>query len=452
MSIAVTVVSCSSMTFRFVDLFAGIGGFRIALESVGGACVASAEINTQAIDVYRANWRNDDSSHNLGDISKLGILPEHDLMVGGVPCQPWSIAGQNKGFDDPRGQLWGDVIRLVAQNRPKAFMFENVKGMVDPRHADCLEAILSSFRELGYNVQAKLLNAFDYGVPQNRDRVFLVGTRAELSQKKFIFPQHQENRLRLHDIFDIPAPLEDFPDIELERNLFGERVGMGFNKLTPKDQFNEFFILNDLRHGQTSVHSWEMYDTTPREKTICLTLLKNRRNKKYGDLDGSPLNLQQLQEYIPDLQRPELEQLVAKLILIKVEDSYEFLNRRMSSGIGGTYRIFLPTARFFGTLTARGMNDEIAEVSVVGATAAEYKQNFIEQILRPKRHRPITVREAARLQAFPERFMFHKSDAVSMRLLGNSVAIRVVQAVAESLLETGIFAARANAKKELVLA
>lgn len=429
----------SSTGFRFVDLFAGIGGFRIALEAVGGVCVASAEINAQALEVYRSNWQTDPDNHNLGDISKLEVLPDHDVMVGGVPCQPWSIAGQNKGFDDPRGQLWGDVIRLVGQNRPKAFVFENVKGLVDPRHADCLEAILMSFRQSGYRLHVKLLNAFDYGVPQNRDRVFMVGIREDYTSQGFVFPEYQENQSRLFDVFDIPAPDHEFSEVELERDLFGERVGMGFNKLTPKEHQNEFFILNDLRDGPTSIHSWELYETTEREKLICMTLLRNRRNKRYGDKDGSPLSLEQLGEFIPDLKIDELHRLVSKSILIHEENTFDFLNSRMSSGINGTYRIFLPTARFFGTLTARGMNDEIALVNVTGKTPQEYKQNFIAQVLRPKLHRPITVREAARLQAFPENYIFHKTNSVSLRLLGNSVAISVVQAVANSLVQTGVF-------------
>ncbi len=430
----------SSAGFRFVDLFAGIGGFRIALESVGGECAASAEINAQAIEVYRSNWQADAENHNLGDISQLEILPAHDLMVGGVPCQPWSIAGQNKGFDDPRGQLWVDVIRLVEQNRPKAFIFENVKGLVDPRHSALLEQFLFSFRQLGYKVHTKLLNAFDYGVPQNRDRVFIVGVREDCAARDFIFPEYQENQMRLFDVFDIPAPEHEIQAVELERDLFGERIGTGFNKLTPKEHQNEFFILNDLRHGPTSIHSWEIYDTSEREKQICLTILRNRRNKKYGDKDGIPLSFEQLRELIPDLVINELLELVSKSVLVKLEDgTFEFLNSRMSSGINGTYRIFLPTARFFGTLTARGMNDEIALVSVTGKTPGEYKQNFIAQVLRPKLHRPISVREAARLQAFPENYKFHKTDSASLRLLGNSVAISVVKAVAESLIQTGVF-------------
>jgi DNA (cytosine-5)-methyltransferase 1 len=424
--------------FRFVDLFAGIGGFRLALEAVGGVCVASAEINAQAAEVYRMNWFMDDPDHNVGDISKLEQLPEHDLMVGGVPCQPWSIAGLNKGFDDPRGQLWADVIRLVERNQPKGFIFENVKGMTDPRHSDTLELILDSLRRLGYRVQARLLNAFDYGVPQNRDRVFIVGTRPEFD---FEFPPFIENNKRLFEIFELPKP-DHVPEVELERDLFGQRVATGFNKLTPKDQHNEFFILNDLRHGPTSIHSWEILETTQRQKDICMTLLRNRRNKKYGDLDGSPLSLEDLQELLPDLEAHELEPLLEQRILIVLDGKYDFVNRRMSSGIDGIYRIFLPTARFFGTLTARGMNDHIAEIAVYGDTPEEYKDNFIHQILRPKRYRPITVREAARLQTFPEHFVFHKSDAVSLRLLGNSIAVDVVKSIAQALVKTGIFESR----------
>jgi DNA (cytosine-5)-methyltransferase 1 len=104
---------------------------------------------------------------------------------------------------------------------------------------------------------------------------------------------------------------------------------------------------------------------------------------------GSPLSYAQLQELIPDLQEIELEKLIEKKIFIKTESgSFEFLNCRMSSGINGTYQIFLPTARFFGTLTARGINNEITQIAVSGESPAEYKQNFIKQILRPKLHRP----------------------------------------------------------------
>lgn len=429
----------ASNTFRFIDLFAGIGGFRIALESLGGICVASSEIDPQATQVYRSNWLGDPPDHNVGDVTKLTDLPEHELLVGGVPCQPWSIAGHNMGFEDPRGQLWGDVIRLVAHNRPQAFIFENVKGLVDPRHSRYLDIVLSSFRSANYRVYVKLLNSFDYGVPQNRDRVFIVGIRNDILASEYSFPAYEENKLRLYQIFDnLTPPEHEVPEVFLQRDLFGERISVGFNKLTPKDQFNEFFVLNDIRHGPTSIHSWELFDTTEREKFLCMTILRNRRKKKYGPYDGNSMSYDDIRELVPDLDYSELEGLVAKKILRKYEDGrFEFVNRRLSGGINGTYRIFLPTAHFFGTLTARGMKDQVAEISVTGRTVEEYKQNFVREILQPRRYRQITVREGARLQAFPDTYRLHSNDTVSMRLLGNSVAVPVVRAVARSLLQTG---------------
>jgi DNA (cytosine-5)-methyltransferase 1 len=153
------------------------------------------------------------------------------------------------------------------------------------------------------------------------------------------------------------------------------------------------------------------------------------------------MSYENIKELVSDVDYSELEGLVAKNILRTYEDgSFEFVNRRLSGGIDGTYRIFLPTARFFGTLTARGMKDEVAEVSVTGRTEEEYKQNFVKDVLQPRRHRKITVREAARLQAFPDTFRLHSNAEVSMRLLGNSVAVPVVHVVARSLVHTGALA------------
>ena len=116
--------------FTFVDLFSGVGGFRIPLEKLGGKCVAYSEIDKNAIEVYKRNFN---TSHEtfLDDITSVKTAPKCDLIVGGVPCQAWSVAGKKKGFDDPRGKLWKDTIRVVKKAKPKAFIFENVKGLYD---------------------------------------------------------------------------------------------------------------------------------------------------------------------------------------------------------------------------------------------------------------------------------------------------------------------------------
>ncbi|MCB0350025.1 MAG: DNA (cytosine-5-)-methyltransferase, partial [Bdellovibrionales bacterium] len=124
--------------FTFIDLFAGIGGFRIALEKAGGQCVGYSEIDKQAIKTYSQNF-NTCEELALGDITSCKAFPKADLIVGGVPCQSWSIAGKNRGFDDERGQLWFDTIRAVKTVMPKAFIFENVKGLTDPRNAESLD-------------------------------------------------------------------------------------------------------------------------------------------------------------------------------------------------------------------------------------------------------------------------------------------------------------------------
>jgi len=126
-----------TLAFTFIDLFAGIGGFRLALSNLGRHCVNFSEIHNDAINTYCANF-GEDASLNLGDIAHIKNLPAHDILTAGVPCQSWSIAGKNLGFDDDRGQLWNDMIYLLNQSRPQAFIFENVKGLADPRNQGCV--------------------------------------------------------------------------------------------------------------------------------------------------------------------------------------------------------------------------------------------------------------------------------------------------------------------------
>ena len=110
--------------FTYIDLFAGIGGFRTAIDALGGKCVGFSEIDKPCIETYLSNY-GDSEKDNFGDITKIKELPKVDLIVGGVPCQSWSVAGKMRGFEDPRGKLWWDAIRLVKQSQPKIFIFEN---------------------------------------------------------------------------------------------------------------------------------------------------------------------------------------------------------------------------------------------------------------------------------------------------------------------------------------
>ena len=192
--------------FTFVDLFAGIGGFRIPLQQLGGKCLGYSEIDTEAVNVYRQNFLNqfNDEELDLGDITNIKKLPNNiDILVGGVPCQPWSIAGKLKGFNDNRGQLWFDVIRLVKQANPKAFIFENVKGLTEPRNKQQLDYIINHLTNAGFVVKYSVLNSYDFGVPQDRDRVFIVGIKKDIElASHFQFPKPSPKKLKLYDVIE----------------------------------------------------------------------------------------------------------------------------------------------------------------------------------------------------------------------------------------------------------
>ncbi len=428
--------------FTFLDLFSGIGGFRIAAEKYGGACKGFSEIEPKAITTYKENFNTTDEVE-LGNITHLNDIPDADLLLGGVPCQSWSVAGAKKGFDDPRGQLWMDTIRLVETKRPKAFVFENVKGLRDPKHYKALKYIKDSFVNSGYEVHDKLLNAFDFGLPQNRERIFIVGLRNDVSRTiSFDFPKPKECMHKLYQIFDgLKVESSRLKKKKfLPRDLFGERIPASRNRFQKQDEMNDFFILCDTRNGHTTIHSWDIKRTSKREKAICITILKNRRKSQYGKWDGNPLSLKSLKSLIPGLKKNELNKLIEKGILRQEEDSrYELVNTKNSAGINKVYRVYMPNSDVFSTLTATGTNDMVAMKTVRGTNPDDYKRNFISEILNKKKYRPITGMEAARLQGFPDCFKLHKDEKVAKRQLGNAVPVNVVESVIGALIDTGIF-------------
>ncbi len=180
------------MNFKFIDLFCGMGGFRIAFEKLGGKCVFSSDIDKYAQETYFINFG--DIPH--GDITKIDAkdIPEHDILCAGFPCQAFSIAGKRLGFEDTRGTLFFDVARILKEKKPKAFILENVRGLVNHDGGKTLEVILSTLKEIGYSYKYAILNAKDYNVPQNRERWYCIGVRSDLGLdiEKFSFPEKKE--------------------------------------------------------------------------------------------------------------------------------------------------------------------------------------------------------------------------------------------------------------------
>ncbi|MGB3694633.1 MAG: DNA (cytosine-5-)-methyltransferase [Spirulinaceae cyanobacterium] len=404
----------NSYSFTFVDLFAGIGGFRIPLEELGGKCLGYSEINAKSVAVYQNNFSSyfNTDEINLGDITKLGKLPftNIDLLVGGVPCQPWSIAGKIKGFQDPRGKLWHDVVRIVKANQPKGFIWENVKGLTEPRHQESFAFILTSLRELGYQIQWSVINSYDFGLSQDRERVFVVGVRKDINKSNYFqFPLPSGKKPKLYQFVEGIKASQINKKKFSPQELFGENKPVSRGRFQKDDELNDFFTFADIRDGHTTIHSWDLTTTTPQEKCICQTILKNRRKKKYGEKDGNPLNLSVLKELIPDLTLNELDSLATKNILRYIPaKGYEFVNSKISTGINGIAKIYLPHSEVIGTLTATGTRDFVATVSLKCQKPEIYKRNFIEKIYKRQKFKPLSARDYARLQGFPNWFILAK--------------------------------------------
>ncbi|HEW78410.1 MAG TPA: DNA (cytosine-5-)-methyltransferase [Phycisphaerales bacterium] len=175
---------------RFIDLFAGIGGMRIPFEDMGAECVFTSEWDEDAAKTYKENFGDDPN----GDITKIHErdIPDHDILLAGFPCQAFSIIGKMNGFGDTRGTLFFEIERILKEKKPKAFILENVKMLVGHDGGNTLKTILSHLDALGYHVQWKVLNALNFGVPQKRERIFIVGFLDE--DYDFVFPQGRPNQ------------------------------------------------------------------------------------------------------------------------------------------------------------------------------------------------------------------------------------------------------------------
>lgn len=194
----------NSYDFTFIDLFAGIGGIRIPFQELGGKCVFSSEWDNFAQKTYRVNYGEIPS----GDITKIkaATIPNFDILLAGFPCQPFSQAGLKKGFSDTRGTLFFDIERIIAEKRPKAFLLENVKQLQTHDRGNTLRVIIEHLKKLNYTVDYKVLRAADFGVPQNRERLYIVGFNKDMFQipKNFSFeyPRPTYQKTKLGDILE----------------------------------------------------------------------------------------------------------------------------------------------------------------------------------------------------------------------------------------------------------
>ena len=270
--------------FTFIDLFAGIGGFRLAFQNLGGQCVFSSEWDEQAKKTYYANY----GEVPFGDITKestKNLIPKNfDILCAGFPCQAFSLAGKRLGFEETRGTLFFDVAEILRRYQPKAFFLENVKGLVIHDKGRTLKTILNTLDEVGYVVpDPKIVNAMYFGVPQHRERIYIVGFRKDLGIKKedFKYPEQKEVTKKWIDVREEqPVPAKYYLSTQYIATLINHKArheakghGFGYN-IIPDDGIAHAIVVGGMGRESNLVIDFRQTDLT---KT---TRIKGEVNKQ----------------------------------------------------------------------------------------------------------------------------------------------------------------------------
>ncbi|MDP2453480.1 MULTISPECIES: DNA cytosine methyltransferase [unclassified Kaistella] len=286
--------------FTFIDLFAGIGGFRLALQNLGGKCVFTSEWDKEAKRTYKANFGEKPFGDITKEETKSYIPDEFDLLCAGFPCQAFSIAGKRGGFEDTRGTLFFDVAEIIKRKKPKAVFLENVKGLRSHNGGKTLATILNVLRnDLGYFVpEPQIVNAKDFGVPQNRERIYIVGFRNDLGIESFEYPKPSSQKVTFADIKEehVP-PTKYFLSTQYLQTLKDHKArheskGNGFGyAIIPDDQISNAIVVGGMGRERNLVLDHRITDFTPTthiKGTVNREGIRKMTPREWARLQGFP--------------------------------------------------------------------------------------------------------------------------------------------------------------------
>jgi DNA (cytosine-5)-methyltransferase 1 len=288
--------------FKFIDLFAGIGGFRLAMQNLGGKCVFTSEWDKEAQKTYRANF----GEIPFGDITKPQVknyIPDNfDVLCAGFPCQAFSIAGKRGGFDDTRGTLFFDVAEIIKKHKPKAIFLENVKGLRSHDKGKTLETILNVLRnDLDYFVpEPQVVNAKEFGVPQNRERIYIVGFSKDTGVTDFEYPKPTSEKVKFSDIKEKNVPATKyFLSTQYIQTLVNHKArhegkgnGFGF-EIIPDDGIANAIVVGGMGRERNLVYDHRITDYTPTthiKGTVNREGIRKMTPREWARLQGFPDN------------------------------------------------------------------------------------------------------------------------------------------------------------------
>ena len=412
---------------KYIDLFAGVGGIRLGVSQalsrngIDSTCVLSSEINEKACETYQLNF----GEYPSGDIKEITEVEPFDLLLGGFPCQPFSYAGKRMGFGDTRGTLFFEIERLLEKYHPKAFLLENVRGLYTHDSGRTFKTIMDKLHRLGYGTYDLLQNSSNFGVPQNRVRLYIVGIRDVEPQMNLFSDlgaadshKYKQNSLELSLFGEKPiCRVSDILESEVDEKYYcSEKFQQMLHDAVGDDlSVLHGYRLIDYRGGQ-SLHSWELGmkgKCTEAEIRFMNALILNRRKPIFGkEQDGKKLTLEQIKTFYME---PNIENVIASL-----------LEKRYLQVIDGRYN---PVCGNMSFEVFKFLDPESISVTLTSSDANRLG------VIQHNRARHITPRECARLQGFPDTFKLHPSDAWSYKQFGNSVSVPVVEAVFDEFIK-----------------
>lgn len=417
---------------KFIDLFAGIGGirkgFEIACERKGFSCecVFTSEIKSYAVDVLRQNHPGEDIH---GDITQIDAknIPDFDFLLGGFPCQAFSAAGKRLGFSDTRGTLFFDVERILKEKKPYGFVLENVEGLVNHDRENpkdkigrTLTTILEHLESLGYKVSWRVLNAKYFGVPQERKRIYIVGTMRD-------YPDLSSFKHTVRTLEDV---LETGLETEHSNFIDNLLAHYSIEELEGKS-------IKDKRGGDNNIHSWDIEvkgTVSPSQRELLNSMLKERRKKKWAEeygidwMDGMPLTIEQIRSFY---NHPDLENMLNDLVSKKYL-RYEHPKKKV-----GNKREYDTTLQKGYNIVAGKMSYEISKImgkkDIAPTLVAMDMQHLY--VTDGKGLRTLSLREGLRLFGYPDDYKFDVEKSLGYDLLGNTVVVPVIAAVSERVLD-----------------
>ena len=419
-------------TIKFIDLFAGIGGIRKGFElacadrGLNTKCVFTSEIKPHAIDILQQNHPGEEI---CGDITKIDAkdIPEFDFLLAGFPCQAFSSAGKRLGFEDTRGTLFFDVARILKEHQPLGFVLENVEGLVNhdkknpsDKIGKTLSVILKTLDELGYKVSWRVLNAKNFGVPQERKRIYITGTKKTAPDLDHFDESYQV----LGDVLEQGLPTSDSPFVKLVLDHYS------LDELCGKS-------IKDKRGGDDNIHSWDIEYKGPvsaEQKELLNLMLKERRKKKWAAefgidwMDGMPLTEKQIRTFYTNPQLKSMLKDLVKKGYLKLEHPKKKV---------GNARVQDETLPLGYNIVAGKMSFEINKVldpkGIAPTLVAMDMQHLF--VIDGTGIRPLSLREGLRLFGYPDDFKFDTTQENGFDLLGNTVVVPVIKAVSNRVLD-----------------